>query len=214
MDGLATAGTTIDRAPTLTDPTPALDPPRPRHFAAVESAAVAITLACVWLTGEQSVWCWPAGIAGSLLYIYVFERSRLYSDVLLQGYFVLTSVYGWYTWTHGALPDGALAVGRLTVFAAGSWAAVGAAGTAVLGGLMRRYTRAALPFRDAAITVGSLIAQYLLTGKVLENWVIWIAVDALAVGVYAARRLYMTAALYAVLLLLALRGLLEWLART
>jgi nicotinamide mononucleotide transporter len=78
---------------------------------------------------------------------------------------------------------------------------------------MRRYTRAALPFWDAAITVLSVIAQYLLTGKVLESWVLWMAVDALAVGVYCARRLYLTAALYGVLFALAARGLMTWLAR-
>jgi nicotinamide mononucleotide transporter len=190
----------------------AADPPRPRHFAFVESAAVAITLACVWLTGEQNVWGWPTGIAGSFLYLYIFRRSRLYSDVLLQGYFIVTSVYGWYAWTHGSSPAGDLAITRLTPAAAVAWLAVLAGGAAALGAVMKRYTRAALPFWDASIAVGSVIAQYQLTEKILENWILWIAVDAVATGVYAARRLYLTAALYAVLLLLAARGLLEWLA--
>ena len=90
---------------------------------------------------------------------------------------------------------------------------VAGAATVLLGGAMRRYTRAALPFWDAAITVLSLIAQYLLTGKVVDSWVLWITVDVLAVGVYCARRLYLTAALYAVLLALAARGLMTWFER-
>jgi nicotinamide mononucleotide transporter len=206
-------------APTDSDlATPASGPaagevPCPRELAVAESAAVAVTLACVWLTGAQNVWCWPVGVLGSLLYTYVFGRSRLYSDVLLQCYFIATSVYGWYAWTHGTSPEGGLAIQRLSLAAAARWAALGVTCTAALGATMKRYTRAALPFWDAAITAGSVIAQYLLTDKFLENWVLWIAVDALAIGVYAARRLYMSAALYAVLLLLAARGLMAWLAR-
>lgn len=188
--------------------------PRPRRFAIVEGLAVFVTLVCVWLTAEEHVFCWPAGILGSLLYLYVFFRVRLYSDVLLQAYFALTSVYGWYTWTHaGPAADAVLQVTRLTPGAAVVWAVAGTVATVILGGGMRRYTRAALPFWDAAITVLSVVAQYLLTGKVLESWVLWMTVDALAVGVYCARRLYLTAALYGVLFALAARGLTTWLAK-
>jgi nicotinamide mononucleotide transporter len=187
---------------------------QPRHFIIVEASAVVVTLLCVWLTAEEHVLCWPTGILGSLLYLHVFYRVRLYSDVLLQVYFALTSVYGWYAWTHaGPGADAVLRVTRLSPGAALVWVAVAIAATVVLGGVMRRYTRAALPVWDAAIMVLSLIAQYLLTEKVLENWVLWIAVDTLAVGVYCARRLYLTAALYGVLLALAARGLMIWLAR-
>jgi nicotinamide mononucleotide transporter len=149
-----------------------------------------------------------------MLYLFVFFRVRLYSDVLLQIYFTLTSVYGWYAWTHaGPTADTLLRVTRLSFGGTLVWAGVAIAATAILGGAMRRYTRAALPIWDAAIMVLSLIAQYLLTGKVLESWVLWIAVDTLAVGVYVARRLYVTAGLYGILLALAARGLMQWFAK-
>jgi nicotinamide mononucleotide transporter len=181
---------------------------------AVESLAVALTLLCVWLTAEEHVLCWPAGILGSLLYVSLFYRTRLYSDVLLQVYFVVTSVYGWYAWTHGGGTPGAeLAVSRLPAAAAALWLGAGVVATAWLGSFMRRYTRAALPYWDATIAVLSLVAQYLLARKVLESWVLWIAVDAMAIGVYLARRLRLTALLYAVLLALAVRGLVSWLGR-
>jgi nicotinamide mononucleotide transporter len=180
----------------------------------VEGCAVPVTLLCVWLTAEERVLCWPAGILGALLYIWVFARTRLYSDVLLQAYFVATSVYGWYHWTHGGpAPGTALAIGRLSGMAVAGWILVAVAATSALGAAMRRYTRAALPYWDAAIAVMSLIAQYLLADKVLESWVVWVAVDVLAIGVYLARRLRLTAALYGVLLVLAARGFLEWLAK-
>jgi nicotinamide mononucleotide transporter len=176
----------------------------------VEAVAVAVTLVSVWLTAEGHVLCWPAGIVGGLLYTYIFGRARLYSDVLLQIYFVVTSVYGWYAWTHGGPGGGALGVTRLSLPAAAAWATISITGAAGLGGVMRRCTRAALPYWDAAIAVMSLVAQYLLTRKVLESWILWVAVDAIAVGVYASRRLFLTAALYGVLLALAAKGLWTW----
>jgi nicotinamide mononucleotide transporter len=181
----------------------------------VEAFAVPTTLVCVWLTAEEHVLCWPTGILGAFLYIWVFARSRLYSDVLLQVYFAVTSVYGWYRWTHDGTEAGApLAIGRLSLAAMAGWTLAAAAGTIVLGGVMRRYTKAALPYWDAAIAVMSLIAQYLLAEKVMESWAVWVAVDVLAVCVYLARRLYLTSALYAVLLALAVKGLVQWLAKT
>jgi nicotinamide mononucleotide transporter len=182
-----------------------------RRFAAIELTAVVITLVSVWLTADEHVWCWPTGIASGLLYLYVFGRARLYSDVLLQCYFVVTSVYGWYAWTHGGIAhDAALEISHLGVRAGLFWACLAAAGSVGLGWAMRRYTRAALPYWDAVITVLSLIAQYWLTVKIFETWIVWIVVDTMAVGVYLARRLRMTAVLYAILLGLATKGLLEW----
>lgn len=176
----------------------------------VEALAVALTLACVWLTGEEHILCWPVGIAGGALYLWIFFRARLYSDVLLQAYFIVMSAIGWAQWTGGGGDGAVLRVSRLSTGAAIVWAAVAVAGTAILGEIMKRYTRAALPRWDAAIAVLSVIAQAFLAWKVLESWVLWIAVDGIAVGVYAARRLWLTSALYVVLLALATRGLIEW----
>lgn len=185
---------------------------RPRHFAVVEGAAVAFTLACVWLTAEAHIACWPVGIVGCLLYIYVFYHSRLYSDVLLQLYFLVTSIYGWYHWLHGGADDSALAVTRLRPAEIAAWAGVAVAGIGALGYVMKHTTRAALPYWDAFLAVLSFIAQYFLACKKVESWVLWITVDAVAIGVYRARRLPLTCLLYAVLLVLATKGLFEWLA--
>jgi len=180
---------------------------------AIEILAVIFTIACVWLTAEERMACWPTGIVGCLLYICVFYKARLYSDVLLQLYFLLTSIWGWYNWAHGGARGGALSVGRLSSGEIGLVLIIVMLGTAALGRLMQRYTRAALPYWDAATTVLSFVAQYLLTYKVLENWALWIVADIIDTGIYFSRRLYATSLLYAVLLVLAIRGLLEWLTR-
>jgi len=183
---------------------------RPRWFLLIEILAVGITLACVWLTARDNILCWPTGIIGSLLYLYIFYHARLYSDVLLQLYFLITGIYGWYNWGHGGAGDTELKVTRLTFSAMAGWGGVIVIGTLLLGTFMKRRTNAAIPYGDASVTVLSLAAQYLLTAKILESWALWIVTDIIAAAVYWKRRLYLTAGLYAVLFILACKGLLEW----
>lgn len=177
----------------------------------IEIAAVILTLASVWLTAEEQITCWPVGIAGCLLYGYVFYQARLYSDVLLQAYFLVTSFTGWYNWLYGGVNGSELSTRFLSSREIAIWAVVFLAGIATLGTFMKRKTAAALPYWDASTTVLSFIAQYLLTLKIVENWALWIVADVIDTGIYFRRKLYATSLLYATLLLLAIRGLVTWL---
>ncbi len=83
-------------------------------------------------------------------------------------------------------------------------------GTALLGTVMHRYTDAALPYPDAFTTMLSVIAQFLMTKKYLENWTLWIIADVVYIGVYLIKSLYWTAGLYAIFLALCVEGYREW----
>ena len=176
----------------------------------IEWVAVGFGLGCVLLTIRQSVWCWPMGLVQVVLYVHVFYQARLYSDVILHVIYVVLQIYGWYAWLHGGADRGKLTVSRLSRRHLLLWAAAGVAATLAVGGLMSRFTGADRPYWDASILAFSLVAQWLMARKVVESWVFWIAVDVLAVGLYAVKRLYPTTALYSVFLVLAIIGLLEW----
>lgn len=201
---------TEDRPVTESPAPEADDRKRPLHFSIVEAFAVVVTLVCVWLMAKENILGWPIGIVGCVLYIYIFHGARLYSDVLLQVFFLVTQIYGWYAWGKGGGEE--LEITRLALVPALAWSAVAVAGILGLGTFMKRRTRAALPYWDAVTTVLSVIAQLLLTRKIFESWVLWVTVDLVAIGVYYARRLYMTCLLYAILLAMATMGLLGWLA--
>ncbi len=177
---------------------------------ALELVAVALGVTNVVLTIRQNLWCWPTGIAMVILYAFVFLEARLYSDVILQVIYVFLQAWGWWKWTHGGDRGAPLAVTRVTGATAALGLGVGAATTLGWGFVMERWTDAALPFADSAIAAFSLVAQAGLAKKLLENWLVWIAVDVLAVGVYASRELYLTSGLYAVFLVLATLGWMEW----
>ena len=174
----------------------------------IEVVAAIFGFLCVVLTIYRSIWCWPTGLVQVFLYIYVFFGAKLYSDMILHIIYVFMQIYGWYHWRSGAAEK------ELPITTMGRWFPIsillGLAVTFFWGLGMERWTDAALPYADAFTTVMSLIAQWLLARKKLESWIFWIAVDVVAVFVYAYRGLQPTTILYAVFLGLAVAGLLQW----
>jgi nicotinamide mononucleotide transporter len=175
-----------------------------------EVVGVVFGALCVWLTVRENIWCWPTGIVSVAAYIVVFYRAKLYADMGLQVVFLVLCAYGWYEWLHGGKDRGALTVSRTPPRALVVLTGAGIAGLLFLGFALRKYTDAALPFWDAGTTSFSLVAQWMMTKKWIENWLVWIAVDVVYVGIYVAKQLHPTAVLYAVFLCLAIAGLLAW----
>lgn len=167
-------------------------------------------LVYVVLAIRESAWCWPAGIANAALFLVAYTQARLYGGAGLQVVYLVVSFYGWYAWLHGGEDHGRLPVSRSPVLWLGLLAAAGAAATLGFGLFLKYRTDAALPFPDAATTSFSLVAQWMATRKWLENWIVWIVVDAAYVVVCLSQRLYPMSALYAVFLVLAVLGYREW----
>jgi nicotinamide mononucleotide transporter len=167
-------------------------------------------VAAVWLTTRQKIWCWPIGIVSVLLYVLVFYQARLYATMGLQVVYAGLAVYGWYAWTKGGQGDGPLPVSRASSRTRLVAVAIGFALTLGLGTWLGLRTDEALPFTDAAVTSVSLIAQWMQTRKLIENWWLWLAVDAVYVGMNLSQGLVPTAGLYAIYTGLALAGLREW----
>ena len=164
----------------------------------------------VWLSVRENIWSWPTAIINVSLYFVIFYRERLYADMGLQVFYAAISVYGWYHWLFGGLDRTEL---RVSLTPRRLWpllAVVWAVGSGALGTLLYRNTDAALPYLDSVLTVGSLLAQWMMTRKYVENWAIWVLLDIAYVLVFLNRGLPLTAFLYGVYLLLATRGFVAW----
>lgn len=179
-------------------------------MSAYEVVGVLFGILAVWLTTRESVWCWPTGLVNVALFIVVFYQAKLYADMGLQAVYVLVCLYGWRQWLRGGPGHGPLVVSRAPRSALLALGALGIAGAALLGATLYRHTDASLPFIDASTTSFSLAAQWMQARKWIENWVVWIVVDVVYVGMYVYKRLYLTTGLYAVFIGLAVLGLVEW----
>lgn len=163
----------------------------------------------VWLVVKENIWNWPIGIVNSAFFAFVFWNARLFADMGLQVVYIILGFLGWYWWLHGGAHRTAL---KVSTTGLGTWVwLLGVAGVLTyVGTLYLRSVDDAAPFLDAGTTVFSLVAQYLLTKKKLENWYVWISVDVVYIGLYAWKDLYLTSGLYVIFLLMCLAGLRSW----
>ncbi|MDB5235913.1 MAG: hypothetical protein JWR44_2906 [Hymenobacter sp.] len=176
----------------------------------LEWVAVVTGFACVWLAARESIVNFPVALVSCALYILIYYRARLYSDCYLQVLFIGLSLYGWYEWLYGGRGKTELGVTRATVREWLVGAAFVVAFTGGFGYYLRHHTDAALPYLDSFTTAGSIVAQYMLTRKRLENWLLWMLVDIIYVPVLWVKELYPTSLLYALYLALAAYGYWQW----
>jgi nicotinamide mononucleotide transporter len=186
----------------------------------LELLGTMFNLWCVWLVTKRNVWNWPVGLVGVILFMMLFWQIRLYADAVEQVYYLITGVWGWILWSRIRKDEiGKVLVRTLSNTQRFGWMLLIVFGSLVLGwGLSYVHIwfplvfsePAALPFLDAFTTVMSFSAQYLLLSRRVESWMVWITVDVLAIGIYAVKGVFLVSILYGIFLLLASKGLWEW----
>jgi nicotinamide mononucleotide transporter len=177
----------------------------------VEWVAVVLALGYLLLAIRQNRWCWVCAILSAVLYLVIFARAGLVMQALLQVFYVAMAIYGWRAWAAAGSKSG-LPVTR--------WTArrhlIGLAAIAVIGGLNGAFIATAgeaavVPYVDAVIAWGSVLATWMVARKILENWLYWVVLDLGAAGLYWTQDLYATAVLFLIYAVLAMRGYREWL---
>ena len=175
-----------------------------------ELLAATLGLVSITMQIRQSLWYWPVSIAMTAMYIAVYIDQTLYAETLLQVYFLLMCLYGWWSWKRGGEQNAELAVSRLS---AGKWPLVLTVILLLfvtLGALMSRFTNNDAPWIDALVTAISFVATWLLARKKLENWLLWIVANLLSIGLYWHKAMYPTLVLFIVLVVLAFVGHQRW----
>ena len=176
----------------------------------LEGMAVAISFLAIWLTARRNMLCWPLNLVACALYFKLFLDVRLYADMALQAVFGLGILYGWIVWSRNRADTGAVVVKPLSRAKAVAGLAVGGLGALAIGWFTSRHTDATLPWLDATLSSFSLVAQYWTSRRHRENWLLWIAVDIVYVGMFVFKGLLLTSGLYAVMIGLAVIGYRDW----
>ena len=176
-----------------------------------EWAAVALALGYLLLAVRQNAWCWACAIASSGIYLVLFARGGLQMQAVLQVFYIGMAVYGWRAWRGGLVASGeALPVRRWSVarhvIGIGLVLAVGLSN----GWVIARSQGGLVPYVDATVAWASVLATWLVARKVLENWLYWIVIDAVAAALYWSQAFYATAVLFIVYVVIAVRGYLAW----
>ena len=175
----------------------------------LEIFAAITGLLAVYLTAKQIIWCWPVALINTILYTIVFYQSSLFADTGLQVFYFFSSIYGWFYWKKNDVkvlsPIKRIATqeyfwGSIFIFFS----------FLILGFGLKKYTQASMPLLDSFCVAMSLCAQIFMARRRLENWLIWISVDFIYVGLFIFKELYLTAILYALFIIIAIAGYIDW----
>ncbi len=201
----------------------------------IEAVGTVFGLLCIWLASQEKTINYLFGLINVTLFAVIFFQIQLYGMLLLQLFFFCANVYGWYAWSRPASDDGdclavrwlprdklivtaavsVVAIALLTLFIDPVFAALARTAVSALNVFGANLTLPdpkpdAFPFWDASMTVLSVVAQILMTRKYVENWILWVVVNIISVGVYAAQGVYAMSLEYMILLFIAANGARLW----
>ena len=176
----------------------------------IEMIAVIAGLTSVWLMKKEQILAFPFGIINVVIYVIIFFRSHLYANAGINAFFALMSIYGWYNWRRPRPNAGTLSITVCSKREIVLNILAGIGFFFLIRWLLIRYTETRLPSWDAFTTAVYILAQWLLSRKKIENWILWILSDTVMIGICFVENLYFSSFQYLVFTIIATLGFLEW----
>lgn len=177
----------------------------------LEVTATVFGLLSVWYSVRENIWSWPTGLVNVALYIALFWSGKLYAETCLQVIYVVLQIYGWWQWARGGDRHAGVVITRTSLRLWLVLLGIAVPLTLMIEQILVRWTDSTTYWWDSISTALSLIAQWMLSKKKLENWLIWIIVDCFSIPLFLTKGFYLTGGLYAIFLILCIIGLRAWL---
>lgn len=176
-----------------------------------EIIAALLSIFYISLAIKQNIWCWIAAFFSTLIYSILFFDATLLMSSFLNAYYLIMAIYGWYSWKiRNNYKDSNLKISTLNLSVNAKIIVVLSIISIVLGYYMTNYTNASYAYLDSTITIFSLVATYMMTKKILDNWIYWIIIDSAAIYLYFKKEFYVTSILFLIYTILAFLAYMEW----
>ena len=176
----------------------------------LEITAVIFAILYLILAVKQNILCWIAGIISSVLYFFIMQKAGLYMEAYLQVFYVVMGIYGWSQWSASNASNPSFIVNTWSKYQHMITISIILVLSLLSGFLLERYTDAALPFLDALVSWGAVVATYMVAKKLLENWIYWFVIDATSIFLFIERGLWLSAVLFAAYLVIIFFGYQSW----
>ena len=177
----------------------------------LQVAGFALGLLYLWLEYRADIRLWIVGLVMPLVHGALYYTSGLYADASMQAYYVLAGLYGWLVWRNAPRRKSADAqIGHTPLGTIPGLVAVYLAAHAGIYLLLTNFTNSTVPFWDSLTTAASIVAMWMLSRKYVEQWLVWLGVDLVTLGLYIYKDIPLTATLYAIYSAMAVTGYLRW----
>jgi len=179
------------------------------NFSILEFIGVVSSLLYIYFATKENRLCFLFGLISSTIYVYICFSYQLYFDTLINLYYIVMSFVGWAMWSENKnkVEEKVKSIQNKTFLL---YATIGGLATLVFGGIALNYSDASLPFVDSFTTVFAIIATVMVVKKQIENWLIWIIVDGVGIGMYFYKELYFTSFLFLIYTIIAIQGYRKW----
>lgn len=160
---------------------------------------------------KQNVWCFVAAFFSTLIYTIIFFDASLLMDSFLNAYYLLMAIYGWYSWKYSNIKENKeLKISSFGIKTNIKIVFLLSILSLILGFYMQNYTSADFAYLDTFTTIFAIYSTYLLTKKIIENWIYWIVIDTVSIYIYLNKEFYLTAILFAIYTILAIVAFTNW----
>jgi len=176
----------------------------------LQIAGIVLGLLYLWLEYKAHIGLWIVGLIMPCVHGYLYYISGLYADCAMNGYYILAGIYGWLIWTHGTKKNKILEITHTPLKVIPSIIGIYVLVHIAIYLFLVKLTNSTVPFWDSTTTALSIIAMWMLSRKFVEQWLVWIVVDGITVGLYIYKGIPYTAGLYALYTILAIAGYLRW----
>ena len=179
------------------------------NTSSIEWLGVLTGLLYVILISFKNITAWLFALLSSAIYVYLCFKSNLFLETGLQLFYVAMAIFGWLKWKKDSLENETNIIKwdyrlhLLNILISGSL-------TFIIGYIFDNFTSQANPYTDAFSTIFSLVATFMVTKKVLENWIYWVFIDAVCIYLFASRGLYLTSLLFVLYTTIAVIGFFQW----
>ena len=177
----------------------------------LQIVGVALGLLYLWLEYKASIWLWIVGLLMPCIHSLLYYKSGLYADFAMQVYYIVAGLYGLVVWllghkrTHKPLRISHTPTTRILPLI-GIYISI----HTVIYFVLVNFTDSSVPFWDSMTTAMSVVAMWMLSHKYIEQWLVWLVVDIITVGLYLYKGIPLTAGLYLLYSALAVVGYLRW----
>jgi nicotinamide mononucleotide transporter len=184
----------------------------PMHEIVLEITAILFGFLSVWYAKKDNIWVFPTGIINTAIYVYLLWKWSLLGDMMINFYYVIMSVYGWYHWTRTKNDVVQFPISRMTT-AEKKWSAIIFLLTILF--VVAVYTffdkfTHWTSYVDTLVTGIFFVGMWLMARRKVENWILWILGDVISIPMYFAKGYTFTSIQYFIFTIIAVFGYIEW----
>ena len=176
----------------------------------LEVIGLIIGLLYLYFEYKASIWLWPIGVIMPIVYIIIFYQNKLYADMAFNGYYLFASIYGWYIWANSLQKKDQGVISHLPKKYIAGLSATFVAIFAIIAFLLIRFTDSDVPYGDSFTTTLSILAMWMLAHKYIEQWLLWLVVNAVTAALYSYKELNITVILFVVNFFVSILGYMKW----